>query len=440
MSTLPSCRGAFESEAAAKSFASLALTARAQGMAGSSILKVAYEIRALMAEGRPICDLTVGDFAPEQFRVPEALARGVAVALERGETNYPPAFGMQSLRDAIAEQYRRDLGLDVSPEQIVVGSGARPPIFATFSLLVEPGDRVLVPQPSWNNNHYVHLSSGRMVKLPCHPETDFLPTPSMLDGNLDGATLLSLNSPLNPAGTCLSEEALVGICERVLGENARRARRGARPLMVMYDQVYWMLTFRGRKHLTPMHVAPEMAKYTILVDAISKSFAATGVRVGWGVVPEPLVGPFRAFVGHMGAWAPRAEQVATAAMLRDADGVSRYHAALTAGIEARLEALHGGIARMAADGLPVRSIAPQGAIYLSACFDIAGRRWGDRVVRTHEDVRQFLLQEAGFGVVPMSAFGPEGDVGWVRLSIGAVSVGDIEAGLARIAAAMRRLG
>ena len=276
-------------------------------------------------------------------------------------------------------------------------------------------------------------------KAPCQQRVEDLLDAETLEGNLERVTLVCLNSPLNPAGTAYTADALGAICDVILAENQRRRDRGERPVMVMYDQVYWMLCYGETEHVTPPGVRPEMAAYTIFVDAISKAFAATGVRVGWAVVPPPLMPAFKALIGHMGAWAPRPEQIATEALLDDGDTIRAYHKTMKANVESRLRALHEGFAAMGAKGLPVSSIAPQGAIYLSTHFDIVGRSAAGRELKTDDDVRFFLLDEAGFGLVPFQAFGVQGDTGWMRLSVGAVSMDDIAAGLQRIERALSSL-
>lgn len=440
MSDVIDCRAQFPTGPEADAWRATVLPPMAGGLKGSSILRIAYAIKAMQAEGTPVCNLTVGDFSPEQFSIPEPMRDGIAAALAAGETNYPPAFGTPELRQAVVNLYRRDLGLEYSVDSVIVGSGARPPIFAAFALCVQAGDKVIYCVPSWNNHHYVHINASVPVRVECGPETDFLPTAELLEGHLEGASLLCLNSPLNPTGTVFEREQLEGICDLVLAENRKREAAGERPLFVIYDQVYWMLTFGEAEHLTPPGLRPEMARYTILVDAVSKSFAATGLRVGWGIVPEPLSLPFRAFMGHMGAWAPKPEQLATAALLEDAQAIADYHATMKQGIADRLFALHDGLQAMKAKGLPTDSIAPQGAIYLTGRFDIAGRTWRGKVIETDEDVRSFLLEEAGFGIVPLSVFGPRDVVGWVRLSVGAVGLDEIADGLARIESALGELG
>jgi aspartate aminotransferase len=417
-------------------FAKLALNQMAGALSGSRILKIASEIKQLQAAGRQICDLTVGDFSPKQFRPPERLVRDISEALRRGETNYPPSVGITELREAVRGLYERELGLKYPIESVVMASGARPPLFATFGLLVQPGDRVIYGLPSWNNNYYCHINGAVPVRVKTHDDTNFLLSAELIEDQLDGATLLCLNSPLNPCGTAYTADQLAGICDVVLAENKRREARAARPLMVLYDQVYWKLAFAGTKHVDPVGLRPEMARFTVFVDAISKWLAATGLRVGWIVVPQPIAGAFGAYIGHMGAWAPRAEQVATAQLLNDGPAIQDFLVSFLPEVEKRLSALHQGFERMRARGLPVRSIAPQGAIYLSARFDVLGRKHQGKTFTDDEVLRFWLLDQAGFATVPFQAFGFLEDTGWMRLSVGAVSMDDIEQGLARIEKAL----
>ena len=172
-----------------------------------------------------------------------------------------------------------------------------------------------------------------------------------------------------------------------------------------------------------MSLRPEIAPYTIYVDGVSKAFAATGVRVGWVVGPRDIIDSMNNFMGHVGTWAPRAEQIATARLLDAPDQVGAYRTEITTGLQRRLNALHDGILAMRAAGLPVDATAPMGAIYLSARFALNGKRTPDgQLLRTNDDIRRYLLKAAGFAVVPFQAFGVKEDTGWVRLSVGAVSM------------------
>jgi len=412
------------------------LSCMARGLVGSEVLKIAAEVRALQAAGTDVCNLTVGDFSPGEFRIPRALEDGVVEALRKGETNYPPSSGMLPLRQAIVETFEREFGLAYPIESVLVAGGARPIIYAVYRALCDRGERVVYPVPSWNNNHYVHQVDAAGVPVICHADTAFLPTAEMLRVPLRDARLLALCSPLNPTGTLFDATTLGAICDLVLAENARPERR-ERPLFVMYDQVYWMLRFGDAPHVDPVSLRPEMAPYTIYVDGISKAFAATGLRVGWAVGPSDVIDRMSNHLGHVGAWAPRAEQVATTAWLKTPNAIESYREELVEGLEARLVALHDGFATLAAEGFPVRAIAPMGAIYLSARFDLVGRvtREGNKL-ETNEDIRRELLRSAGMAVVPFQAFGLMEDSGWFRLSVGAVSLEQIRALFPRLRAAL----
>lgn len=411
----------------------------ASKLVGSEILKIAAEIRALKAQGKPICNLTVGDFDPKQFPIPEVLRQNITDAYAAHETNYPPSNGMPELRSAVQRFYERELGLTLPLESILIASGARPVIYGIYRAVVAEGDEVVYPVPSWNNNHYVTMLAAKGVTVKCGPETRFLPTRESLLATLPTARLVCLNSPLNPTGTAMSKDMLLGISEAIVKENEVREKNGQRPVYLMYDHIYWMLTAKGTRHHTPPELIPEMARYTIFVDGISKAFASTGVRVGWAVGPIDVIDRMSAILGHVGAWAPRAEQLATAKLLDDKPTIDTYLAHFRGELALRLDALHQGFQKLKSQGLPVDSLSPEGAIYLTVRVHPFGKTSGGKKIETNEDVRKLLLEAAGVGVVPFQAFGYPGDEGWFRLSVGAVSPRDIEDAMPRIAEALKNL-
>jgi len=412
------------------------VSSMADGLIGSEILKIAADIRAMVADGKSICNLTVGDFSPAEFRIPKFLEENILDALQRGETNYPPPDGMLVLKKSILAFYERRLDLHYPLESVLVTGGSRPGIYGTYRAIVDPGDVVVYPVPSWNNNHYIHQVGATGVPVVCSSEDAFLPTRKLLERVIRGARLLTLNSPLNPTGTAFTKEALEEICDLVLEENARRSRN-ERPLFLMYDQVYWMLTFGSTVHYNPVSLRPEIEPYTIFVDGISKPFAATGVRVGWVVGPSDIVQKMSSIIGHVGAWAPRAEQVAVATLLSATAVIKTYHKEMKTGIQARLDALYKSILELRKEGFAVDTIPPMGAIYLTAHFALNGKRTlSGEMLRSNEDIRKYLLKEAGLAIVPFQAFGMKEESGWFRLSVGAVSLKEIEEMLPRLKEAL----
>jgi aspartate aminotransferase len=415
-------------------FSEVPLSTLAQGLVGSEILRISAEITALKREGRQICNLTVGDFSPAEFRIPMALEKAITEALAAGQTNYPPSDGTIELRRAVVKFYEEELGLSYPLESTLIAGGSRPIIYAAYAAVVDPGDKVVYPTPSWNNNHYTYLMRGNACEIVVGPDENFLPTAELLRPHIRDARLLAVCTPLNPTGTVMSRDEVEAIARLVVDENQRRAAAGERPLFLLWDQVYWTLTFGENKHYAPPQLVPESAQWTIFVDGISKAFAATGLRVGWTVAPPYITARMRDIIGHIGAWAPRAEQMATAWFLGRKDEIASYHQTMKSELQARLELLHDGIEEMRAGGLPVRAFSPQGAIYLSAQFNLVGRGG----ITTNDQIRRILLDEAGFAVVPFQAFGLKKEDGWFRLSVGAVSVDDIREALPRVRAAVAR--
>jgi len=409
-----------------------ALSSLARGLTGSEILKISAEITALKAQGRDICNLTVGDFSPKEFRIPRQLESAIAEMLAAGQTNYPPSDGTIELRRAVVKFYEEELDLTYPVESVLIAGGSRPIIYAAYAAIVDPGEKVVYPTPSWNNNHYTYLMRAEAAEIVVGPETNFLPTAEQLRPHIHDARLICICTPLNPTGTVMAKDEVEKIARLVVEENERRAATGARALFLLWDQVYWMLTFGDNRHYAPPQLVPESARWTIFVDGISKAFAATGLRVGWTVAAPFVTSRMRDILGHVGAWAPRAEQMAVAKFLGAKSDIEAFHTRMRRELQIRLDLLHDGFETMRREGLPVHAIPPQGAIYLSVQFDLIGRGG----LTTNEQIRRLLLEKAGFAVVPFQAFGLKGETGWFRLSVGAVSPAEIEAGLARVREAL----
>ncbi len=409
-----------------------ALSTLARGLVGSEVLRIAAEVRALIAAGQSLCNLTVGDFDPREFSPPASLLQGIQRALSAGHTNYPPSNGVPELRQAVVRFYAREFGLEYPLESVLVAGGARPLIYATYRALVDPGEAVAFPVPSWNNNHYCYLTGARAVPIEVSREARFHPTAAQVRSVLPHIRLLALNTPLNPTGTAIEPGVLEEIARDLVAENVRRRERGERPVFLMYDHVYWSLEFERERPLSPPALVPEVAPYTVMLDAISKSLAATGLRVGWSVAAPVVTQAMSDFLGHVGAWAPKAEQIATAAFLDDAPGFAAFRSEMQRKLRERLVLLHRELEALRERGLPVDSVAPEGTLYLSAQFDLFGRRWGGREIHTNEDIRRLLLDEARVAVVPFQAFGLDREDGWMRLSVGAASPSSIAEGMARL--------
>jgi aspartate aminotransferase len=416
------------------------LSGVATGVVGSEILKIGSEVRQALERGERIANFTVGDFSPSQFPIPDRLRREIERAYRDNETNYPPADGVRELREAVRGHLRADQNLDYPLESVLVAGGARPILYGTYRTVLDRGDTVVYSVPSWNNNHYAHLTEVEPIEIEGDPGRGFFPTAEDFGRHLDRARLVVLNSPMNPTGTVVDPDELRRLCRMIVEENRRRKGTGRKSLFVLYDQIYSALHFGDARRSSPPELEPEMAAFTVLLDGISKQFSATGLRVGWAAGPPALIARMRDILGHVGAWAPKPEQVAAGRFLADRDAVLAHRREFTAKVASRLDRLYEIFARMKADGLPVDAIAPQGAIYLSARFDLVGSEIDGVRVSSNEEIRRALLARAGIAAVPFQAFGYRPDNGWFRLSVGAVSeeeIRDAEPRLRSLLAAVR---
>ncbi len=403
----------------------------AQNMERSRILSIAASVRKLISEGKEVAPFTVGDFSPLHFEVPQRFVELAHQALDTGQTNYPPAAGIPELRAALAEWMKQRYDLDVGAEGIIVGSGARPVLYASFRLFLEPGDGFAYGVPAWNNHYYVHLNDSLGIPLQGKADSRFLPTAEQVKEQIHRIRVLILNSPLNPTGTCFTAEELGAICDVILNENEERQKDGRKPVMLIYDQVYATMTAPGIDHVHPVQTRPEMYDYTVTLDAISKSLTGTGLRLGWMAIPPSLAAPVIALIGHMGAWPARPIQAAVAGLFENHADLDSYFSELDQRIHERMEILQRRLSEMRP---LVDFVEPQGGIYLSTRFNLFEKIGAT----TNEDIREWLLNEVGIAVVPFQAFGLEEDSGWFRISVGAVGCDEIEAAMDRLAVALKR--
>lgn len=422
--------------------AELKVSQMAESLIGSEIIKLAAEVNEKIKNGEKVFNLTIGDFNPKIFPIPAELKREIIKSYEDDETNYPAADGVAELRKAVSNLIEQRQGLKYGADEVLIAGGARPVIYAIYRTVLDPGDKVLFPVPSWNNNHYTHMNSGdynNQVFVETTAENNFMPSAADLAPHLKDVALVSLCSPLNPTGTTFTKEALSEICDVILAENKRRSA-GQKPLYLLYDQIYWALTFGDVKHYDPVSLRPEMRQYTIFVDGISKSLAATGVRVGWAMGPKRIIDKMKSILSHVGAWAPKAEQVATARYLSDLAQYDKFLAKIKSEVNARLVGFHKGFQALKAKGYRVDSIAPQAAIYLTINLSLHGQKTADgTVLATTKDVTSYILNEAKVAVVPFNAFGASNDSSWYRLSVGTCKLEDVDAIIQSLEKALAKL-
>src|SRR5687768_1269060 len=266
-----------------------------QTLIGSEIVKLGGEIRERIRQGETIYNFTVGDFDPKIFPIPKELEDAIVDAYRQHFTNYPLGEGNLDLRHAVSDFVKEYQGLDYGVNEILVASGGRPLIYALFRAVCDKGDKIIYAVPSWNNNHYTHFVEGEHVVIEAKAENNFMPTAEDIAPHIGDAAFISLCSPQNPTGTTFSKETLQAICDLIVEENNRRA--GTRKsLYLMYDQMYWHLTYGDIEHFDPVSLNPDMRDYTIYIDAVSKVFAGTGIRVGWSMGPANVLNKMKAIL------------------------------------------------------------------------------------------------------------------------------------------------
>ena len=406
---------------------------------GSEIVKLGSEIREKIRKGEKIYNFTVGDFDPAIFPIPKQLEDAIIDAYRKHFTNYPAAEGNLDLREAITSFIKDFEGLDYGPNEILVASGGRPLIYAVFRAICDKGDKIIYAVPSWNNNHYTHFVGGEHKVIEATAENNFMPTADDIRPHLKDATLISLCSPQNPTGTTFRKKELEQICDMVIEENIRRGD-SAKKLYVMYDQMYWHLTYGNIKHYDPVNLRPAMRDYTIYIDAISKVFAATGVRVGWSMGPSTVMNKMKAILTHVGAWAPMAEQKAVAKFLGEREAIKNYLTNYKNEIRERLERIHDGFMRLKNEELNVDAVAPEAAIYLTIKIDLAGKTTADGSLLVNQgDVTAYILNEAKIAVVPFYAFGASRQSPWYRLSVGTCRKEEIDEMIEKLGEALRKV-
>jgi aspartate aminotransferase len=225
----------------------------------------------------------------------------------------------------------------------------------------------------------------------------------------------------------------------IVEENKRRSDT-QKKLYVMFDQMYWHLTYGGIQHYDPVSLNPGMRDYTVYIDAISKVFASTGVRVGWSMGPAFILNKMKAILSHVGAWAPMPEQKGLTKFLGNKEAITSYLNHFKIELEERLRRIYEGFIKLKKEGYNVDAVSPEAAIYLTIKLDLVGKKTADGTeLKTQSDVTSYLLQYAHLAVVPFYAFGAAKTSPWYRLSVGTCKKEEIDEMLEKLGAALKQL-
>ena len=411
----------------------------AETLIGSEIIKIASDINEKIKQGEKIYNFTIGDFDPKIFPIPLEFEREIIEAYKNHYTNYPAADGILELREAVSQFIKKYEELDYSSNEILISAGGRPLIYSTYRAIVDAGEKVIYTVPSWNNNHYTHFVGGEHVAIETTADENFMPTAAKIKSHLKGATLLALCSPLNPTGTAFGKQQLEEICDLVIEENKTRGEK-EKKLYILFDQIYWVLTFGETKHNNPVSLRPELKDYTIFVDGMSKAFCATGVRVGWAMGPANVINKMKSILSHVGAWSPMPEQKAAAKYLVQNEAIEKYLSNFKSEIEERLHKIYDGFISLKNKRYQIDAINPQAAIYLTIKFELTGKKTADgKILQTQTDVNSYILNEAKIAVVPFYCFGTSKDSPWYRLSVGTCKKEEIGDMLNKLELALSKL-
>ena len=352
-----------------------------------SAFAVLAQARALEAEGRRVVHLEIGE---PDFPTPEHVVEAAVEAVRAGQTHYVPAQGTPELREAVSAFLEKTGRLRASPDRVVVTPGAKPVMFYAILALCEEGDEVLYPDPGFPMYESITAFAGAVpVAVPLREDNDFKVDPGELERLVTPRTkLLVLNSPHNPCGSALTREDCEAIADIALRHD----------LTVLTDEVYWAIRYEGG-HASVLDV-DGMPERTILLDGWSKTFAMTGWRLGFGVLPPPLVEPVtRLIINSVSCTSAFSQHAARAALEGPWEPVER----MVAEFRARRDAIVDGLNRI--PGITCR--LPAGAFY--AFPNVKG------LGVASSELQPRILEEAGVACLSGTAFGRYGD-GDLRLS------------------------
>ena len=364
--------------------------ARVQAIRESPSTQAAQRVRDLRAAGRTIVDLTVGE---PDFDTPDHIKAAAVAAMDAGLTKYTPVNGIPALREAIAAKVLRRTGQAYGGNEIAVGGGAKQVIFLALMAGIDPGDEVIIPAPHWvSYPDMVAAHGGVPVVVPCREADGFRLTPETLEAAITPRTRwLVLNAPGNPTGTLYTPHELAALAE-VLDRHPR--------VVVLCDEIYDEITFTDRPATSLVSVAPRLRERILLVNGVSKTYAMTGWRLGWGLGDPGLIGAVNTLQSQSSSCPSSISQAAAVAALTGDEAFVRRS---VAAYRERRDLIHGLLADV--DGLaPVR---PDGSFYLFVnCAGLLGRTTPDgATLTTDNDVVLFLLDHASVATIPGSAYG-----------------------------------
>ena len=393
------------------------ISSRLQALSPSATLAMSQKSAELKAQGVDVINMSVGE---PDFNTPEFVKEAAKRAIDENYSHYSPVPGYMSLRQAVSRKMSRENGLLFTPEQVVVGNGAKQELCNVILATVNPGDEVVIPTPAWVSYvEMVKLAEGKPVTVYAGVEQDFKVTPAQLKAALTPKTrMVMLNSPSNPTGSVYTRAEL----------EALAAALADRPeIIVISDEIYEHINFCG--DIVSIASMPGMAERTVVINGVSKAYAMTGWRIGYLAGPIEIV---KAVTKLQGQYTSGASSIAQKAAEAALEGPQEFREEMRQAFERRRDL----IVSLANEIPGWRCNVPQGAFYLfpevSGCL---GKKAGNREIATSSDYVMYLLEEAHVACVDGAAFCAPG---YMRLSY-ATSDDNIREAMRRIKEATERL-
>ncbi|MGJ7501088.1 pyridoxal phosphate-dependent aminotransferase [Variovorax sp. ZT5P49] len=399
---------------------SILLAQRLGGVKPSPSMAAKTRVDAMRAIGRRIVDFTIGE---PDFPTPRHIVEGGVAALMAGHTRYTASNGTPALRQAIADKLQRENALSYKPENIAVGNGAKHIIYNAFAATLNEGDEVIVPAPYWvSYPDMVALHGGTPVVVPSIQGEGFKLMPAALEAAITPRTRwLVLNTPNNPTGAVYTRDELAA-----LGEVLKRHPQ----VWLMTDEIYEHFVYDGAEHLSPLNVTPELAERTLVINGVSKAYAMTGWRIGYGAGPAALIKAITMLLSQSTS-CPNSMSQAAAAIALDGPQQTVAEAAALFGQRRNrmlqmLQALPG-----------FECAPPDGAFYVfPSVAGLIGRTTpAGNVLSSDIDVVHYLLEHAGVAAIDGTSYGMPNHL---RMSF-ATGVDVIDQGGQLLQAALREL-
>ena len=384
----------------------------------SPTMRIAAQAKEMLANGEDLIDLSVGE---PDFPTPQNVKDAAKRAIDNNETKYTVNQGRYDLREAIAKKLKNENGLDYSPNEIIVSTGAKQSLYNAVQSLVHDGNEVIFTSPYYvSYPEMVTLAHGKSVVVPTTEETGFNMTPDQLLNAITPSTkLLIMSYPTNPTGACYNKKELEAIAAIVKEKK----------LFVLSDEIYENLIYDNNKFVSFAALDEEIKRRTIVVNGFSKSYAMTGWRIGYAAGPEEFIKAMNKIQSHSTS---NASSISQAAALEALNGPQDFIPTMRNEFERRRNFVYEQLCSIKG----IKCFKPKGAFYLFPNVEsYFGKSTSVFRIEHSFDLAMYLLHEAKVATVPGSGFGAEGHL---RLSY-STSMENLEEGLKRIKEALEKL-